>query len=78
MNEAGRIFRRELWKVSVRMKGILCYLSWHYTWVSVIVLGFVGTVLILIFCSCFRWNHYDLEEEGRNQNRDVLDHFECG
>jgi len=59
MNEAGCIFRRELWKVSVRMKGILCYLSWHYTWVSVIVLGLVGTVLILIFCSIFRWNYYD-------------------
>ena len=59
MRELGRLFGREFRKLSVRLGDWLSWLSWHYTWVSVIVLGFIGAVLIFMLCWFFRYDNYE-------------------
>ena len=41
------------------LKVILYFLSKRYTWLSVLVFGILGFILIWIFCYINRYSHYD-------------------
>jgi len=59
MKDMLRIFRKERREILSLMKNLILWLSAHYTWVSVIVLGIMGAVLIPFLCWFCRYERYD-------------------
>lgn len=73
MKRAEWFFRKEIQRILHFIKGLVCDFSSHYTWLSVIVIGIVGSVLLFVLCYLSRYQNFEWWKwKGRAKKRILI------